>query len=396
MYTLLTKDTLRTSKVINKSVKQKSNVLHDLTSLLLIPESSRVIIFFDNSINIAHLKDLENALNLDITIVVPNDNLLKTVKELFINVVRISWEVIDGDLIDRINYRDVKEPQRSTYSKASQLEEDARRLVSSGPNEATKLLASAYLNLLDSIKIEERNMETKEEEMAELRYKNESLSQTLDLMSKETMDLIETYKTVQTKFSSRDMLDVIKDNNHFNIPADITSLVIKNYGLPYLNRFVMALKDVLTTSFDLYTKVLYIVEPDGVSLQEINRNKFYLMDGAVKGSEILKNDLLLCVGNVKNALEFLTTSSSINSLIIIDSRRTMNHLITGQTLTMYAAQDIETATNLGLDAGATITVSKRSKYHIKESEFAGKKSYATRNNNLVMRVANTLVGGGNR
>lgn len=396
MYTLLTKDTLRTSKVINKSVKQKSNVLHDLTSLLLIPESSRVIIFFDNSINIAHLKDLENALNLDITIVVPNDNLLKTVKELFINVVRISWEVIDGDLIDRINYRDVKEPQRSTYSKASQLEEDARRLVSSGPNEATKLLASAYLNLLDSIKIEERNMETKEEEMAELRYKNESLSQTLDLMSKETMDLIETYKTVQTKFSSRDMLDVIKDNNHFNIPADITSLVIKNYGLPYLNRFVMALKDVLTTSFDLYTKVLYIVEPDGVSLQEINRNKFYLMDGAVKGSEILKNDLLLCVGNVKNALEFLTTSSSINSLIIIDSRRTMNHLITGQTLTMYAAQDIETATNLGLDAGATITASKRSKYHIKESEFAGKKSYATRNNNLVMRVANTLVGGGNR
>lgn len=396
MYTLLTKDTLRTSKVINKSVKQKSNVLHDLTSLLLIPESSRVIIFFDNSINIAHLKDLENALNLDITIVVPNDNLLKTVKELFINVVRISWEVIDGDLIDRINYRDVKEPQRSTYSKASQLEEDARRLVSSGPNEATKLLASAYLNLLDSIKIEERNMETREEEMAELRYKNESLSQTLDLMSKETMDLIETYKTVQTKFSSRDMLDVIKDNNHFNIPADITSLVIKNYGLPYLNRFVMALKDVLTTSFDLYTKVLYIVEPDGVSLQEINRNKFYLMDGAVKGSEILKNDLLLCVGNVKNALEFLTTSSSINSLIIIDSRRTMNHLITGQTLTMYAAQDIETATNLGLDAGATITASKRSKYHIKESEFAGKKSYATRNNNLVMRVANTLVGGGNR
>lgn len=393
MYTLLTKDTLRTSKVINKSVKQKSNVLHDLSSLQLVPQGSKVIVFFDNTISVAHLMDLESALNLEIILVVSSDDSYNIIKEVFNNVVKLSWDVIDGDLIDRINYREVKTANLNTINTSSKLEDEAKRLILSGSTETIKLLAAAFINQLTAKRSEELKISAMQKEIDTLKYSKESLSNALETLSKDTVDLIDTYKHIQSKFSSRDMLDVIKDNNHFKMPADITSLVIKNFGLPYLNRFVLALKDTLTTSFDLYTKVVYIVEPDGISLQEINRNKFFLLDGAVKGSDLIKNDLFLCVGNVKNALEFLTTSSSVSSLIIVDSRRNMSNLISGQTLTMYTAQDNETAVNLGLDASLTITTSKRSKYQIKESEFIGKKSHITRNNHLVMRVANTLVGG---
>lgn len=401
MYTLLSRNILKNYRVSNKTIKRRSMIINDLNSLLLLPQSSNVLIFFEHSISLSHLMDLQSALNLNITLVANTQADYELCSKVF-NTKLVSWDFIDGDLVNSIAINDEKQMEalssggrpKSNSMSLEGLEEEARKLtVTSGASEMTKLVASAFLNIMSTNQYLDKVYEETKELLKESNKKNTALEATLAGMSIDMDEFIKTYRLVQAKVSSRNIVDVIKDNSAIQLPANITSLVIKNYGVPHLMKFVMALKDSLTTSYDRYTKVIYIAEPDSVSVQEINRSQFFLLTEEVKASDILKNDLLLCVGNTKEPIDLLTTSSAVDALIIVDSRRTTNELITGQSMTMYTAMDLESAINLNLEPTLTITSSEKSLYTIRESDFTGKKRHALRNNELVTRVANSLLGG---
>lgn len=285
----------------------------------------------------------------------------------------------------------------NSKSKLTSLEglvEEARKLtLTNTGSESTKLIASAFLNLMTTGHHLDTKYEKESERAKELEKKCIGLETSLSNIASDMDDFMKTYRLEQAQLAARNIVDVIKDTSTIQLPSNVTSLVIKNYGVPHLMRFVLALKDALTTSYDRYTKVVYIAEPDSVAVQEINRSQFFLMTEETKASDLLKNDLLLCVGNTKEPVEFLTNSSSTDVLIIIDSRRTTNELITGQTLTMYTAMDTDAAFNLNLEPTLTITSSEKSLYTIRESDFTAKKRHALRNNDLVTRVANSLLGG---
>lgn len=401
MYTLLSRNILKNYRVSNKTIKRRSMIINDLSSLLLLPQAADVLIFFEHSISLSHLMDLQSALNLNITLVANTEADYELCSKVF-NTKLVSWDFIDGDLVNSIALNDQKQMEalssgglpKSNSMSLEGLEEEARKLtVTSGASDITKVVASAFLNLMSTNNHLEKKYEEAIEEVKELNRKNTAMEATLAGMAQDTDEFIKTYRIVQAQVASRNIVDVIKDNSAIQLPSNITSLVIKNYGVPHLMKFVLALKDSLTTSYDRYTKVIYIAEPDSVSVQEINRSKFFLMNQEVKAADILKNDLLLCVGNTKEPIDFITTSSAVDALIIVDSRRTTNELITGQSMTMYTAMDLESAINLNLEPTLTITSSEKSLYTIRESDFTGKKRHALRNNDLVLKVANTLLGG---
>lgn len=401
MYTLLSRNILKNYRVSNKTIKRRSLIINDLNSLMLLPQSSDVLIFFEHSISLSYLMDLKSALNLNITLAVNNPEDQELCSKVF-NTKLVNWDFIDGDLVTSIAFNDEKQmedlsanasPRISTMSLEGLVGEAKKLTVTNGASEVTKLVASAFLNVMSTKGYLDDEYDKQTSKLKEVQQKNVALEATLTGMSEDMDDFIKTYKLVQSQFSSRNIVDVIKDTSAVQLPSNITSLVIKNHGVPHLMKFVMALKDALTTSYDRYTKVVYIAEPDSVSVQEINRSQFFLMTEEVKASDILKNDLLLCVGNTKEPLDFLTTSSNVDVVIIIDSRRTTNELISGQTMTLYTAMDIESASNLNLEPTLTITSSSKSLYTIKESDFTGKKRHALRNTELVTRVANSLLGG---
>ena len=346
--------------------------------------------------------DLKCALNLDIIVAVNNKGDYELCSKLFYTKL-VNWDFIDGDLVNSIFLNDEKqiEALSTTLAPKSPLmsldgiarEAEKIKHTSSG-SEATKTIASALLNLIDTKQYLDSNLEEATKRIKELEEKNAALQASLDGMSVDMDDFIKMYRQVQAQVSSRNIIDVIKDTSTFQVPGNVTSLVIKNYGVPYLMRFVEALKDALFTSYDRYTKIVYIAEPDSVAIQEIDRSRFFMMTEETKASDLLKNDLLLCVGNTKDPLEFLTSSSALDVLIIVDSRRNTNELITGQTMTLYAAMDLDSAINLNLDSSKTITSSEKSLYTLREADFVGKKRHALRNAELVTRVANTLVSGG--
>lgn len=401
MYTLLSRNILKNYRVSNKTIKRRSMIINDLSSLLLLPQASDVLIFFEHSISLSHLMDLRSALNLNITLVANTQADYELCSKVF-NTKLVAWDFIDGDLVNSIALNDQKQmedlssgaPPKSNSMSLEGLMEEAKKLtVTSGASDITKVVASAFLNLMSTNEHLNKEYMKEKELVEEVNKKNTALEATLTGMSRDMDEFIKTYRLVQAKVSSRNIIDVIKDNSAIHLPPNITTLVIKNYGVPHLMRFVMALKDSLTTSYDRYTKVIYIAEPDSVSVQEINRSKFFLLNEEVKAADILKNDLLLCVGNTKEPIDFITTSSAVDALIIVDSRRTTNELITGQSMTMYTAMDLDSAINLNLEPTLTITSSEKSLYTIREADFTGKKRHALRNNELVTRVANTLLGG---
>lgn len=400
MYTLLSKNILKNYRVSNKTIKNRSIVINDVNSLLLLPVGSTVVVFFEHSISLAHLKDLKSALNLDITLVVNNQGDYDLAYRMF-KTRLVTWDYIDGELVGSILLNDEKQlealssgaaPKSRTMS-LSGLVEDARKMVvTSAGTESSKLVASAFINTLDSMNENQKVLDETLERNKELETQNLMLRESLNGMATDMDDFIRMYKVIQSQIASRNVLDVIRDNSSVQLPSSVTSLVIKNFGTPYLNRFVRALKDALTTSFDKYTKVLYIIEPDSASIQELNRKEFFLLTSETKASDLLKHDMLLCVGNTREPIEFLMSSSAMDILIVIDSRRNTTELISGQSLTMYAAPDLETAMNLNLDPQLTITNSEKSVYTLRESDFTSKKRHVLRNNELVLRVANSLVG----
>lgn len=376
-------------------------IINDLGSLMLLPPASEVLIFFEHSISLSHLLDLKSALNLNITLVVNNKADYELCSKIFHSKL-VSWDFIDGDLVNSIILNDQKQmealstgarPKSNAVSLEGLVEEARKLTVTTGGSEISKLIASAFLNLMSTEQYLDKNFEESQKKIEELEKKKVALEAALHGMSIDMDEFIKTYKFVQAQVSSRNIVDVIKDNSTIQLPSNITSLVIKNYGVPHLMRFVMALKDALTTSYDRYTKVIYIAEPDSVSIQEINRSQFLLLNEDTKASDLLKNDFLLCVGNTKEPIDFLTTSSALDILLIVDSRRTTNELITGQTMQMYTAMDLDAAVNLNLEPTLTITSSEKSLYTLRESDFTGKKRHALRNNELVTKVANTLLGG---
>lgn len=367
---------------------------------MLLPVNSKVIIFFEHSISISHLMDLKSALNLELIVVVNNKEDYDLCSQVF-NTKFVAWDFIDGDLINSIALNDEKQMESLSNSRKNKsnsthlkgLVEEAKKVIAmNGSSEINKLISSAFINLVEVEDYIDKERQEMQKQIRQLEKDKLILKQSLDSMSNDMDDFVRTYKQVQTQIASRNIVDVMKDNRTIALPGNISSLVIKNYGVPYLMRFVLALKDALTTSYDQYTKVVYIAEPDSVSIQEIKRSQFLLLGEDTKGSDLMKHDLLLCVGNTKEPIDFITSSSAIDVLIIIDGRRTTNELITGQSMTLYTAMDLDSAANLNLDPALTITSSEKSMYTLRESDFRGKKRHALRNNDLVVRVANTLLG----
>lgn len=402
MYTLITRTVLKHHRISTKTIRKESVLLNDLTSLMQVPANSKVLIFFDHSISVSYLMDLRSALNLDVTLVVNSPEDYNLCEPVF-NTKLVTYDFIDGALIKGIMLNDERQVEALTKNKRLGLtetstlgliEEAKKLLVSQSASEMAKMVASAFINHTSVDSSLSSDNAAMKAIISELSQKNIALGAALSEMSKDTDDFIQAYSQLQTQISARNVIDVIKDNSSLTLPSSLTSLVIKNFGIPHLMNFVSALKDSLTTSYDKHTKVIYVCEPDGVSLHEINRSGFFLLSGSVQASDILKNDMFICVGNVRTPIEFLVNTSTLDVLIVIDSRRTPAQLISGQTMTLYTAMDLDVATNLGLDHNYTITSSERSLYTLREADFVRKKRHALRNNDLVTRVVNSLLEGG--
>lgn len=395
---------MKSHKVSAKTIRKDHVLVNDLNSLFQIPLGSETMVFYSPSLELSLLLDVRAALDLKVRIVTRSEEDYLMCYPLF-ETKQVDYTVIDGSLIRSIIINDDKQLDLLTKvrrlsprdSSTSGLLEDAKRLlVSHSANETVKLIASAYINMVQADNELLRINKTLTEDLQRSEEKNAGLASSLKLMSADMSDFIKTYGEMQRQVSSRAILDVIKDTSTVTLPQSLTTLVIKNYGIPQLVNLVSAIKDSLTTSYDKHTKVIYISEADGVGLNELNRSNFFLLNGTVQASDLLKHDMFLCVGNVKGPIDFLLSTSTMDALIIVDSRRNTSQLIFGQTLTMYTAMDSDTATNLGLDPNLTITSSERSIYTLREADFSRKKKHALRNNELVARIVNSLVSGGDR
>lgn len=385
---------------MTKSVKRYGIILNEVATLSTLPYGARVIVFYDNSITLSHLIDLRAALSLDILVAVNSDIDFKMLDDIF-TVKKVDWDFIDGDLVGALQLNDEHQLKSNTshhrkkkpFVSPEGLYAEAEKVINTNNNhEVIKEMARTFRNMVDAGAYYDEQFKDLTQENVELRVKNAQLEEALNAMSQDLDDFIRTYKIAQAQMSARNVVDVIKDTNTVTLPSNVTTLVIKNYGIPSLMRFVLALKDCLTTSFSKYVKVLYIAEPDSVAIQEINRSKFLELNSKTKAADLLRSDMMLCIGSTKEPIEYLVSASSMDILIIVDSRRTTNQLIKGETLTMFTAMDLETASNMGLDPSRTITSSERSTYTLRESDFTNKKKHVMRNNELVLRVANTLVG----
>ena len=121
MYTLLTRNILKNYRISNKTIKRRSMIINDLSSMMLLPFESKVLVFFEHSISLSHLMDLKSALNLDITLVVNNKDDYDLCSRLF-QTKQVAWDFIDGDLINSIMINDEKQMEalsNGAKSKAS-------------------------------------------------------------------------------------------------------------------------------------------------------------------------------------------------------------------------------------------------------------------------------------
>lgn len=398
MYLVLAPAVSQNTTVNYQSVGREITTVSNLKALESVPDKSEILVFFDNSLDLQKILDLTYLLDLQFKIVVRR----KEDAELFsciFQVYIIDYKTIDGNLIRAIKQDDENamkdlnrnvNDRRSIANQMSYLKEVDSIIKMPTSSTSVKELGITYKNLYAEffavcdrlIRSEKENIMMKKE-LTSLRISVRKFS--LDMKS-----FIQYFGTLQNKYRAITALTIMKDKNVLTLPQNIMSLFIKDYGIPNVFPFLNALYDCLTIFYKKYAKVVYICEPDGIAINLLP-SKYVLINNIVSQGDILSSDFLCCIGNVDVPIQFLLSSSALNTIILVDARRTQEILFHGETMFLNLAPDYHTAQALELCEDLTITPSVRSKYRLMEDTLGDGTSYRSRNSKLVNDIINTLL-----
>lgn len=398
IYLVLAPATTQTVTVNYQSVGREITTVSNLTALESVEENSDVLVFYDFSLDLQKMLDLYYLLDLRFKIIVNNQEDLNLFTGIF-SVHLIDYKTIDGALIRAIKLEDevaMQNLQRSSTDRLSLsfrpsylLEIDA--LISApSSNAQVRTLGQNYKNLhAEFSELADKYIKS-QEKIDSLIRDNFSLKQSIKKFSSDMKAFIKYFTGLQNRYRAITALSVIKEGTITTLPQHLTTLYLKDYGIPNVFPLLSALYDSLTTFYKKYVKVIYICEPDGISINTIPSN-YKLITSGIQQADLLGFDFLSCVGNVNTPVNFLMSASSFNTLIICDARRVQDPLFKGETLMLNLAPDIHTVQALGLSEEITITPSERSLYTLREETITQNAAYGSRNSKLVGDVINTLL-----
>lgn len=398
MYLVLAPAVSQNTTINYQSVGREIITVSSLKALETVPDKSEVLVFFDHSLDLQKMLDLTYLLDLQFKIVVR----CKEDAELFEGIFQIyivDYKTIDGNLIRAIKQEDeiaLKALNRNVNdrqniaNKMSYLKEVDSIIKMPTSSTAVKELGLTYKNLYSEFIAVRDRLISSEKENIMMKKELASLRISVKKFSLDMKSFIQYFGNLQNKYRAITALTIMKDENILTLPQNIISLFIKDYGIPNVFPFLNSLYDCLTAFHKKYVKVVYICEPDGIAINLLP-SKYVLINNIVSQSDILSSDFLCCIGNVDIPIQFLFSSSVLNTIILVDARRTQDILFHGETMFLNLAPDYHTAQALELPEDLTITTSRRSKYRLTEDVLGDGTSYRSRNSKLINDIINTLL-----
>ena len=390
MYLLLSPTVIKNSIVNYQSVGREIDIISNINILNMIEADSTIIVFYDSSFRLQTFIDLQVLLNFKYIFVINDESYIPSLEHLG-QLHFVSYNIIDGQFIKSLIEKDV-ELLRSfdTATPKNMLRDVERMLLNPNLNSETKTVLQQWLSMYDSliqasvyIQDQDRFVQDKIDELAQTK------TSVADLRV-QIQNFINNFKISQVKFRSLVALSVQKMAHRIEIPPHLPCIFIKDYGLPDLFTFIDSIYDLLVTSYNKYVKIFYICDPDGVSINIIP-DRYTIITSSTPHSDILDNDLLACIGDVQQTFNYLTSSSAIETLILVDSRRYMEKLFTNETLFINTTADYNTIERLNLDPSITVSYSSKSELQLKEEILSTEYEYGLRNIKVVTHVVNCFL-----
>jgi len=386
-----------TYPVHHQSLGRAIPTFSSLKSLEIVEENSEVIVFYDERLNVQKMLDLEALLNLSYHVIVNNNDDFEMLSPIF-KTTLLDYSQIDAQLIRAIQLNDknaIASMERSTSDKKSMAFRqsyllEVERMAGANSTDAVNELATKFINLWDShINLGRRHslLVARDKENTTALF---HLRRSLAANKKEMVDFLQTFVGLQNKYRSSIASSIARENLKIHLPQHITSLVLKNYGMPNTFDFVQTLYDTLTVSYDRHTKVIYIVDPNGIDIN-ILPDYYLTIDSKVQTSDLLDYDYIALVSDVKVPLELLLSTSQVNTIIIVDARKEPDRLFLGETLSLNLVPDVYTMTKLLLPEEQTISPTSKTKYYLDEDAIDNINQFGKRNSRIVGFVINTLL-----
>lgn len=398
MYLVLSPVIAQNTIINYQSVGREITTVSSIRVLEHVKEKSEILVFYDNSLDLQKLLDLYYLLDLNITIIVNKEEDLNIFKGIY-NVMLVDYKTIDGKLIRALKSKDnvaliaLQRDNKDKYSlafKENYLDEIQTIYDNITSSSSVKDLVSNYKNLyiLHQELLHRLNLiESEHDKSIRQVY---SLKQALKKYSLDMKSFVSSFTNLQNKYKSITALSVIRENSVIPLPQHIMTLTLKDYGIPDVFTLLSSLYDALTTFYNKYVKVIYICEPDSISINRLPSN-YSIVNNEINQSDLIVSDFIAMVGNVDIPIDFILNSSVLNTLIIVDGRRTQEQLFVGESLSLNLAPDYFTSKQLGLDQEHTITPSYKSKYQLKEEILTQENLYGSRNSKLVNEIISTLL-----
>jgi hypothetical protein len=398
MYLVLSPTVSKRVPVHHQSLGRVITVFTNLESLKQIPASSRVLVFFDPSLDFQKLLDLYAILNLQYEFIVTDSETSQIVENHFKTHI-VDYSQVDGSLVNALLLGDTvalhalqrdKDDRFSIEKKAKYSEQLSTLLTSPSLTEQMREVIEGYLAMFASNQELQNQYSEEKRTFLEMTKQLAESRLALNKMSGDVASFISTLVEVNNSNRALIALSVLRENAVIHLPQHLTSLHLRDYGIPNVFRLLAALYDSLTVHYRKHVKVVFIGEPDSIDINRMPQN-YCLLDGSVQQEDLLRYDYFGCIGNVQLPLETLFSTSAFNSLIICDSRKTDATLIEGETLTLNLAPDIDTVKALGLLDEITVTPSRRSKYVLHDEVISQEAKFGSRNAKLVTQIVNTLL-----
>jgi len=396
-YLVLSPKISSTYPVHHQSLGRAIPTFSSLKSLEVVEENSEIIVFYDEMLNVQKMLDLEALLNLSYHVIVNNSDDLEMLSPIF-KTTLLDYSQIDAQLIRAIQLNDknaIASMERSSTDKKSvafrqSYLQEVQRMAGPGSTDAVNELATKFLNLWSThshLGQLHSALSAKDKENTIALF---HLRRSLASIKKEMVDFLQTFVGLQNKYRSSIASSIARENLKIHLPQHITSLVLKNYGMPNTFDFVQTLYDTLTVSYDRHTKVVYIVDPNGIDINLLP--DYYLtIDSKVQTADLMDYDYIALVSDVKVPLELLLSTSQVNTLIVIDARKEPDRLFLGETLSLNLVPDVHTMTKLLLPEEQTISPTSKTKYYLDEDAVDNINQFGKRNSRIVGFVVNTLL-----
>jgi len=395
MYIYLSPDIIRSplNSVHYSSLGREATTFSDIEYLRELREKSKIIVFFDSSVDFQMLDNFRLILDLEYIFVVKTQEDYDVVSA-FYKTLLMNYSSINGLLIKAIVHEDQNIIEEFQNTQEHNLDSVPKELAQDVVNsftekETNKRVAGAYLNMHTAYEksetrrkeLEQKNLEQLEE-LSILRGENSKLGTQLSTF-------VDTFQEKERNLRSISALSIIRELSPYNLPQDKMILYMKDYGMPNKFKLIEAIHSASSVLYKKYTKVLVIADTNDLDINLIPRDYLIIHD-QISSKDLLRAQYIASVGTYTEVLDNIFQTSAIDALVICDMRRLDRVDISGETLYLNLVPDNYTQMKLELNPEITVNPSGRAKYQFKEELFTDKDS-DPRHTQLVNNIMQELL-----